>query len=395
MILGSEVFLSSSPWLQQVKNKRVAYLGNLASLDQKGQLILSHLEKEKDISLKLLLSPQHGFFSNKQANMITTEDSYYKNIKIYSLYSEKTRRLNPEMKSQFDVLLFDLQDVGCRIYTYLSTLLYLIEDLDPGQQLIVLDRPNPLGRYVEGSLLKNNFKSFVGVAPIPMSYGLTLGEVALWYKALKNLKTELKVVPMKNYKPSEKAWPEDQVWSLPSPNMTRLSCAEVYPGSVLLEGTRISEGRGTTLPFEMIGHPQIQVEDCLKWLQQKAPQFLKGCFLRPLSFEPTFDKFKNQLCMGFQIHLEKAWAGENTFQPYRFISAFLKSLIELQPSLEWKLPPPYEYEYEKDPIDIISGGEELQKWLKDPSLKISYWDDFLKEEEENWKKQQKEFFLYP
>ena len=395
MILGSEVFLNSSPRLQQVKNKRVAYLGNLASLDQRGQLILSHLEKEKDISLNLLLSPQHGFFSNKQANMITTEDSYYKNIKLYSLYSEKTRRLNPEIKSQFDVLLFDLQDVGCRIYTYLSTLFYLIEDLDPGQQLIVLDRPNPLGRFVEGSLLRESFKSFVGVAPMPMSYGLTLGEAALWYKAIKKLKTELSVVSMKDYNPSEKAWPEAQVWIPPSPNMTRLSCAKVYPGSVLLEGTQISEGRGTNLPFEVIGHAQMQVEDSLKWLQQKATPFLKGCFLRPLSFEPTFDKFKNQLCTGFQIHLEKTWAGEEIFQPYRFISAFLKAFIEIHPSLEWKLSPPYEYEYEKDPIDIISGGEELQNWLKNPSLTISYWDEFLKEEEASWKKQQKDFFLYP
>ena len=395
MILGSEVLLNSSKWLNQLKKKRVAYLGNSASLNQKGELILSLIEKQKAFSLTCLLSPQHGFFSNKQANMITTEDSFYKDIKLYSLYSEKTRRLTKEMKKQFDILLFDLQDVGCRIYTYLSTLFYLIEDLDPGQSLIVLDRPNPLGRYVEGSLLKEDFKSFVGVAPMPMSYGLTLGESALWYKTLKNLKTELHVIPMADYYPSKEPWSQNQVWTLPSPNMTGLSCAKVYPGSVLLEGTPISEGRGTTLPFEMIGYPEMQSSAYLKWLQQKVPDFLKGCFLRSIQFEPTFDKFKNQICSGFQIHLERSWAKEGQFQPYRLISGFLKAFKELHPSLKWKIAPPYEYEYEKEPIDIISGGKELQKWIEDSSLTARFWDDFLREEEENWKKQQKQFFLYP
>lgn len=394
MILGSEVLLNSSKWLNSLKNKRIAYLGNSASWTQNGKLVLSLIEKEKNLSLTCLLSPQHGFFSDKQANMITTEDSFYKNIKIYSLYSEKTRRLTEEMKNQFDVLLFDLQDAGCRIYTYLSTLFYLIEDLDPGQSLIVLDRPNPLGRYVEGSLLREDFKSFVGSAPLPMSYGLTLGESALWYKAVKNLTTELSVVPMTDYHPAQSAWPKDMVWTLPSPNMTSLSCARVYPGSVLLEGAQISEGRGTSLPFEMIGRPEMKTSTCLNWMKQKAPSALSGCFLRPIHFEPTFDKFKNQVCSGFQIHLETAWAGKGSFQPYRLITVFLKAFTEVHPSLEWKTAPPYEYEYEKEPIDIISGGEELKKWIQNSSLTSSYWDEFLKEEEESWKKQQKEFFIY-
>lgn len=393
MILGAEVLLNSSKWLDQLKNKRIAYLGNSASLNQKGELVFSLLEKSP-LTLTCLLSPQHGFFLEKQANMITTEDSAYKDLKIYSLYSKKTRRLTQEMKSQFDVLLFDLQDVGCRIYTYLTTLFYLLEDLDSGQSLIVLDRPNPLGRYVEGSLLRENFESFVGAAPLPMSYGLTLGEASLWYKAFKKLKTDLHVIPMEDYHPSKKAWPEDHVWVLPSPNMTGPSCARVYPGSVLLEGAQISEGRGTTRPFEIIGCPDMKTESCLKWLHEKASDFLTGCFLRPVQFEPSFDKFKNQICSGFQIHLEKAYASEGDFRPYRLINAFLKAFKEIHPKREWKKPPPYEYEYKKDPIDIISGGSDLQNWIKDPSLTSSYWNDFLKEEEENWKKQQKKFFLY-
>ena len=395
MILGSEVLLNSSKWLDSLKNKRIAYLGNSASLNQKGELILSLLLKQKNIKLTCLLSPQHGFFLERQANMITTEDSFYKDIKLYSLYSEKTRRLTKEMKSQFDILLFDLQDVGCRIYTYLSALFYLLEDLEPSQSLIVLDRPNPLGRYVEGSLLRKNFKSFVGAAPLPMSYGLTLGESSLWYKAVKNLKTKLHVIPMTDYHPAQEPWPKDQVWVLPSPNMTRLSCARAYPGSVLLEGVQISEGRGTTLPFEMIGRPEMKTLDCLKWLQDKASSFLNGCFLRPVQFEPTFDKFKDQICSGFQIHLEKPWTKKGEFRPYRLISAFLKAFKKIHPSIKWKTAPPYEYEYEKDPIDIISGGDDLQKWIEDSSSTSSSWNEFLKEEEESWKKEQKDFILYP
>ena len=202
MLTGAEILLSDSYWIKKLKNKKTAYLGHSAAVDQKGELILSLLLKQKGIQLTSLFSPQHGFFSTKQANMITTENSLYKDLKLYSLYSNKTRRLTPEMKKSFDVLLFDLQDVGCRIYTYLTTLFYLIEDCEKADKtLIILDRPNPLGRYIEGSLLEDNFQSFVGAAPLPMCHGLTLGELALWYKNIKKLKTNLQVVWMKNYKP--------------------------------------------------------------------------------------------------------------------------------------------------------------------------------------------------
>ena len=395
MTLGSELLLNSSSWLKKLKNKRVAYLGNSASVNQKGELILSLLIKNKAVSISCAFSPQHGFFSNKQANMITTENSLYQNLKIYSLYSKKTRRLTQKMKNHFDVLLFDLQDVGCRIYTYISTLFYLIEDLENSpQSLIVLDRPNPLGRYVEGSLLREEFKSFVGAGPLPMSHGFTLGEAALWYKETKNLRTNLQVIKMKNYEPKN-PWPKNRVWIFPSPNMTGLSCVQCYPGSVLLEGVKISEGRGANQPFEMIGRPKMKTEACLKWIKQKSPQFLKGCFLRPIEFEPAFDKFKNQTCLGFQIHLEKVWAEKGRFQPYRLISSFLKAFKEIHPSWKWKTPPPYEYEYKLDPIDIISGGSDLQNWIQDPSPSSQRWDDFLSQEETLWKKQQKSFFLYP
>ncbi|MBC6415013.1 MAG: DUF1343 domain-containing protein [Bdellovibrionales bacterium] len=395
MILGSEYLLNNSFWLKKLKHKRIAYLGHSASVNHKGKLILSLLLKKKSLRISCILSPQHGFFSNKQANMITTENSFYKNLKVYSLYSKKTRRLTKEMKKQFDVLLFDLQDVGCRIYTYISTLFYLLEDLENSPKtLIVLDRPNPLGRYVEGSLLKEEFKSFVGVAPLPMSHGFTLGEAALWYKEVKKINTNLNVIKMKDYN-TKNPWPENRVWILPSPNMTSLACSRCYLGSVLLEGTKISEGRGTNLPFQMLGRPQMNTKACLKWIKENSPQFLKGCFLRPVEFEPSFDKFKNQICSGFQIHLEKTWAKKGSFQAYRFICSFLKAFREIHPSWKWKKLPPYEYEYKLDPIDIISGSSELQKWIQDSSSSSKDWDDFLRQEEKLWKQQQKDFFLYP
>ena len=394
MFIGAEILLESSYWLNKLKNKRVAYLGNQASVDKKGKLILNELLKNKNISLSALFSPQHGFHSNKQANMITSKNSSYKGLTLYSLYSEKTRRLSPQMKKSFDVLLFDLQDTGCRIYTYLSTLLYLIEDLEnTDKSLFVLDRPNPLGSYVEGNLLKEDFKSFVGLATLPMSHGLTLGELALWYKQLKNLKSSLTVVRMKGYQP-KKMWSKNRVWLLPSPNMTGLDCVKCYPGAVLLEGTQISEGRGTTKPFEIFGRPQIDTEKIYNWMKQEKSDFLKGCFLRETKFEPVFDKFKSQVCSGFQIHLEKSWASKGSFRPYRLFSLFLKAFKEIHPSIAWKSKPPYEYEYHQDPIDIISGSSDLKNWVENPAEKANHWEDFLISEEMSWKKQQKELSIY-
>ena len=390
MLTGAEVLLSDSSGIKKLKNKRVGYLGHSAGVDQKGRLILSLLLSHKKIKMSCLFSPQHGFHSTKQANMISTENSSYNGLKLFSLYSKKTRRLTAEMKKSFDVLLFDLQDTGCRIYTYLTTLFYLIEDCGTADKtLIVLDRPNPLGRYVEGNVLKEKFKSFVGAAPLPMSHGLTLGELALWYKSVKNLKIDLQVVKMKGYEPV-KPWEKNKAWPLPSPNMTGVSCVRCYPGTVLLEGTTISEGRGTTKPFEIFGCPNMNTVQIKKYLQE----FSTGCFLREIKFEPAFDKFKQKNCSGFHIHLEKPWAAKGVFRPYRLICLFLKAFRQVHPSISWKTAPPYEYEYSLDPIDIISGSDDLQNWIEDSSSSAKNWDDFLLSEESCWKKQRKDFLLY-
>ena len=298
-------------------------------------------------------------------------------LRCTACIQKKTRRLNEEMKESFDVLLFDLQDTGCRIYTYLTTLFYLIEDCaQAGKHLIILDRPNPLGRFIEGNRLRDSFQSFVGAAPLPMSHGLTLGELSLWYKNIKNLKADMEVAWMEGYKPDH-PWDKSQPWIMPSPNITGLSCAKCYPGAVLLEGTRISEGRGTTKPFEIFGWPDMKTKEIKQWIESQGPSFLKACFLRELQFEPAFDKHQKTLCSGFQIHLEKSWAGQGVFRPYRLISLFLKAFRNFYPSEIWKNPPPYEYEYQLEPIDIISGSEDLKIWVEDSSVSLQSWDDFL------------------
>lgn len=389
MRFGSEIFLNNSDWKKKVKGKKLAYLGNLASVDSKGSLILERL-LEENYPISCILSPQHGFFSTAQANMITSSDSQYQDLKIFSLYSEKTRRLTKEMKSHFDILLFDLQDVGSRIYTYLTTLFYMIEDCEEDKTVIVFDRPNPLGRYVEGSILKKEFQSFVGQAPTPMSHGLSLGELALWYKNLKNLKTNLLVIKMKDWN-SKKPW--TYPWFLPSPNMTSLNCARCYPGTVVLEGTLISEGRGTTKPLEIFGHPKMDTRKVLSFMRDKGASVMQSCFLKEIQFEPVFDKFSSEVCKGFQIYTDKSLVKNQDFKPYRLISLFLKAFHHIHPHIPWKLSPPYEYEYEKMPIDIISGCKRLKTFVESEE-DFSHFEDFLFEEETTWQKTCKDYLIY-
>ncbi|MCY4513443.1 MAG: DUF1343 domain-containing protein [Bdellovibrionales bacterium] len=390
MLLGSEVFFKESSWIQKVQGKKIGFMGHAASVTQNMSHTLSLLLNHPDINVTALFSPQHGLTGTKQANMITHEDSSLNGLPIFSLYSKKTRRFTPQMLSTFDVLLVDLQDTGCRIYTYLTTLFYALED-GQDKTIIILDRPNPLRRKVEGSLLKDQFTSFVGAAPLPISHGLTLGEAASWFKNYKKLKTNLIVIPMKDYSP-EDPWPLP--WVQPSPNMTEFSTAQCYPGTVLLEGTNISEGRGTTLPLEVFGIPYLKTEQIKKRMEEKGAEFLTGCALRPHEFEPVFDKYKGEICRGFQIHLNPSWRTKGPFRPYRLISLFLKCLYEIQKDFEWKKPPPYEYEFEKWPIDILSGCDRLRKWIEDPNSSVKEWNEWLTEEETQWQKERAPFLLY-
>ena len=391
MLTGADTLFSEDFQLKRLKGRRLGFLGHAASLTRDMTPTLDRLLARSDLKVTALFSPQHGFSGVKQANMIESADGVFRGLPLFSLYSRKTRRLTEEMKAAFDVLLIDLQDAGCRVYTYLTTVSYLLEDC---REIALLDRPNPAGRAVEGGLLQPGFESFVGCAPLPMAHGLTLGEAALWLKERKRLDLSLRVVPMKNYRPSKEAWPDDRPWVPPSPNMTGPDCAAVYPGAVLLEGTEISEGRGTAFPFRVFGAPGLKTKEIKKFMEERGARFLSGAALRPCEFEPVFDKFKGETCRGFQVHLDSLGARAGRFRPYRFFSLFLKGLREIHPDFAWLKPPPYEYETEKLPIDIISGGEDLRKWLESKDATAEEWDERLREEERLWEEERAPFLLY-
>ena len=390
MRTGNEVLLTSPDLIQKLKGKSIALFSHAAAVNQNLKTSFEEYLNHPGLSLKVIFSPQHGFEGTEQANMITSPHGKKSNIPLFSLYSKNTRNLTREMKDCFDVLLVDLQDVGCRIYTYLTSLILILEDLaGTDKDIWILDRPNPLGSRVEGNLLDSELQSFVGKLPIPIRHGMTLGELANWFKNEKNLPLNLKIIRMKNYNPKQ-GWDHSRHWIWPSPNLPSLLSTACYPGSALLEGTMVSEGRGTTLPFQVFGMPKMHAEAVKKRMREIAPDFIKGIHIRNMKFKPTFDKFKNEVCSGFQIHIIKP----SEFQPYRLICLFLKALIEIHPNLNWKLPPPYEYEAKKLPLDILSGNTFIKNWIADSAQKAKDLEDFLKNDEDMWSKCQKDISLY-
>ncbi|MCB0386032.1 MAG: DUF1343 domain-containing protein, partial [Bdellovibrionales bacterium] len=335
----------------------------------------------------------------KQDNMIesvTYLDPIFK-IPVYSLYGE-VRRPTDEMLDRVDVVLVDLQDVGCRIYTFLTTLFYMLEDCARTQKAVwVLDRPNPAGRPIEGLVLEEGWESFIGAAPVAMRHGLTLGEAAKWYVRLKNLDVDLKVIEMKGYHPNGSpnfGWPQELSWVNPSPNMPRLTTVRAYAGTVLVEGTNLSEGRGTTIPLEVIGAPDIKAEKVLEEMKMVGPHWLKGCHLRPCYFEPTFQKHQGTLCSGIQIHCDAGFYNHLQFQPYRLVALFFKCVRRLYPDYEIWRQPPYEYEENKMPIDILSGSDFLRNWVDDGHGEPEDLNKRLLEHEKQWEEACKPFLLY-
>lgn len=394
---GLEVLLSQESLIRELKQKRVALLAHPASVDQKLNHSLDLLKSKLGDSLCAAFGPQHGMRGEKQDNMIESDD--YKDpdygIPVFSLYG-KVRRPTPDMIKSFDVLLVDLQDVGCRIYTFLTTLFYMIDAIegDSSKEIWVLDRPNPAGRKVEGNLLNMNFESFVGAAPVPMRHGLTLGEAGQWYIDHKSYSVKYKVIPMEAYDIESEAWPKTLSWVNPSPNMPRLSCVRQYAGTVLIEGTHLSEGRGTTIPLEVIGVPKMKSEEIISLMREWAPEWLKGCQLRSCFFEPTFHKFKGDLCKAVQIHADGRLFEYENFQPYRLVCLFLKVFQSLHPEFDVFKKPPYEYEEKHLPIDILSGDETLRNWVNSSEPNIKQFDEFLLKDEAQWNKDRKAFLLY-
>ncbi len=397
MKLGLEVFLENKKLVQSLKKKRVALVCHPASVDQK--LLHSFDLLHKAVGLSAAFGPQHGVKGEKQDNMIESDDyihPVYK-IPIFSLYGQ-VRRPTSEMMDTFDVLIFDLQDLGCRIYTFITTLLYVMEECARhGKSLIVLDRPNPAGREIEGLSLQEGWESFVGAGPFPMRHGLTPGEMALYYKDQFHLSVNLLVIKMKSYKPHQKpgfGWPSDRAWVNPSPNAPTLNMARCYPGTVMIEGTNLSEGRGTTRALELVGASDIDFTKVLKLMAKKGSKWMQGALIRECYFEPTFHKHEKKLCHGFQIHTDFAGYQPRVFKPYRLIALMLKCVRELYPDYPLFRDFPYEYTYGKLAFDVINGGPELREWINDSEAKVGDLEKLLRRDESLWQKRRQPFILY-
>jgi uncharacterized protein YbbC (DUF1343 family) len=398
MKLGIEVLLENKKSLQQLKRKRVALVCHPASVDQKLEHSFDLLHEK--IGLSAAFGPQHGVKGDKQYNMIESEDVIdpVHQIPIYSLYG-RVRRPTREMMESFDVIIFDLQDLGCRIYTFITTLLYIMDECAKhGKTLIVLDRPNPAGREIEGLRLVPGHESFVGAAPIPMRHGLTVGEMAVYYKMHFSLNLEMTVVRMKGYNPSRApgfGWPQELAWVNPSPNAQTLNMARAYSGTVMIEGTHLSEGRGTTRALEVIGAPDLDYGKILQQMRKKAPQWMKGALLRECFFEPTFYKHQGKLCHGFQFHTDFGGYKPKDFKPYRVVAMMMKVIRELYPNHQIYRDFAYEYVTDRLAFDVINGGPALRKWIENPKATPKDLEKLLKSDENSWKKEMKKYLLYP
>jgi uncharacterized protein YbbC (DUF1343 family) len=355
---GLEFCLAEPP--PNMRGAKIGLLMNQASVDRKFRYACDLLNAKFPGQLAAIFSPQHGLWGEQQANMIESPHSVYEplGLPIYSLYSE-TRRPTPEMLRGLDVLVIDLQDVGTRVYTFVWTVQQcLIACAAAGVAVVILDRPNPLGGAVaEGPLLEPGYESFVGGASIPLRHGLTLGELARLMNDEQKIGAQLEVVPLAGWRRSM-LFPETGLpWVMPSPNMPGFSTALVYPGQVLLEGTNLSEGRGTTVPFEVVGAPFIDGRQLCQELERLD---LPGVALRPIRYVPTFDKFQGQPCGGIAIHIQDAAAVRSVEMTLQIVAA----VSRLWPSDFAWLPPPYEYEREKMPIDILFGSGALRLALQ-------------------------------
>ena len=354
--LGSDLLLSSS----RLTGVRVGIVCNHASLDRGFLHIVDRLAAADHLTLAAIFGPQHGFRSDVQDNMIETPHASDpgRRVPIYSLYSE-TREPTAEMLSGIDVLVIDLQDVGARIYTYIYTMANCMRACARhGIPVIVCDRPNPIGGVdVEGARLMPGFESFVGQFPIPMRHGMTIGELARLFNEVFSIGAQLEVVAMEGWRRDMYADQTGLPWVMPSPNMPTLDTAIVYPGTVLFEGIMLSEGRGTTRPFELVGAPWIEAE---RFARDMNGLGLSGVYFRPAVFEPTFQKHAKQACGGCQIHV----TARHLFKPVLVGIALAGMFWRTNPSKYAWRQPPYEYEHGKMPIDILAGSDALRKQIE-------------------------------
>lgn len=371
MKFGIDRLLADPDLRKPLEGKRVALVAHPASVTEDLTHSLDALIAA-GLNVTSAFGPQHGLKGDKQDNMVETPDELDPtyNIPVFSLYGE-VRRPSGQMMSTADVFLFDLQDLGCRIYTFVTTLLYLLEAAHgTGKEVWVLDRPNPAGRPVEGTTLRPGQESFVGAGPMPMRHGLTLGEMGHWFIRHFKLDVPYRLIAMEGWQPEGPGlgWPESRIWINPSPNAASLNMARAYAGTVMLEGATLSEGRGTTRPLEVLfGAPDLDAKAVLAEMQRFAPEWLAGCGLRECWFTPTFHKHAGQLCNGLMIHAEGRFYLHHAFRPWRLQALAFKAIRRLHPNYELWRDFPYEYEFERLAIDVINGGPALREWVDDPA----------------------------
>jgi uncharacterized protein YbbC (DUF1343 family) len=400
MKFGIDRLIEEPALRKPLAGKRVVLLAHPASVTRALAHSLDALAALKEIKLTAAFGPQHGLRGDKQDNMVESADFHdpVHGIPVFRLYGE-VRRPTAALMDNFDVLLVDLQDVGCRIYTFITTLRYVLEAAAQSKKTVwVLDRPNPAGRPVEGLRLRSGWESFVGAGPLPMRHGLTLGEMAKWFVRTLKLDVECEVITMDGWNPTSApgyGWPlGERSWVNPSPNAANLSMARCYAGTVMLEGTTLSEGRGTTRPLELFGAPDIEPRALLKKMESLAPEWLRGCRLRECWFEPTFHKHAGKLCAGIQIHVDDPAYDHENFKPWRLMALAFKAIRALKSDYDLWRDFPYEYEKDRLAIDLINGSELLRQWVDDPAATPDDLDALALADEKSWIEDRESVRLY-
>ena len=400
MKFGIDRLLAEPELRKPLIGKRVALVAHPASVTENLVHSLDALAACPDIALTAAFGPQHGLKGDKQDNMVETVDELDPayGIPVFSLYGE-VRRPTATMMETADVFLFDLQDLGCRIYTFVTTLLYMLEAAAAqGKSVWVLDRPNPAGRPVEGTLLLPGQERFVGAGPMVMRHGLTLGEMGRWFVDHFKLDVDYRVIAMEGWQPDCApgfGWPDSRIWINPSPNAANLNMARAYAGTVMLEGTTLSEGRGTTRSLEVLfGVPDVDAAKVLAEMERLAPDWLAGCAIRPCWFEPTFHKHQGQLCNALMVHAEGPFYDHGSFRPWRLQALAFKAIRMLYPDYPIWRDFPYEYEFERLAIDVINGGPALREWVDDAQAMPGDLDAQAGADEKRWSEETRAFLLY-
>lgn len=398
MKFGIDRLLADPALRKPLEGRRVALLAHPASVTENLTHSLDALVA-CGLNVSAMFGPQHGVRGDLQDNMMESPDftdpTY--NIPVFSLYGE-VRRPTGQSMGTFDVMLVDMQDLGTRIYTFVTTLLYVLEAAaEHGKSVWVLDRPNPIGRPVEGLTLLPGWESFVGAGPMPMRHGMTLGELGHWFIARYKLDVDYRVIEMEGWSPDAApgfGWPLDRVWINPSPNAPNVNMARGYPGTVMLEGTTLSEGRGTTRPLELFGAPDIDANAVIAKMHALAPEWLKGCILRDIWFQPTFHKHVGKLCNGVHIHAEGQGYDHAAFQPWRVQALGFKAIRAIYPDYDLWRDFPYEYEFGKLAIDVINGGPGLRAWVDDAAATPGDLEALTMPDEAAWAAARKPHLIY-